>query len=290
MPRLPALHLVIVLSCYACAFEEESLGEEDDSSTWRDVDVAALPLVEKRTIYGFVRDTAGKAVQGVRVQAFDDDDPAADSSMGVTYTDATGFYEIHYAGGHWDPCPHEITCWRPDIYVAVSVRRWKLELELPYTFYTGPEWDGALPLCRSFKYGWQRVANSREFSDWRLDTPLRVDLVMAPKQDVWDDESDRPECVTGDSFCYSFSALHNSCFAEIPKQLACADGWEYSLPTSLCVGFWDYYSVNPFSRCYGVPLQWLGECKPGGSLPPLEGNGEPTPCAPGIPAHTAGCP
>lgn len=81
--------------------------------------------VTLRTIYGYVRDNRGQPVSNVRVTAFDAD-VGNDQFMGRVMTDSRGYYEIHYNGGHWDDCPHEWDCWRPDIFVTVSVRRWKI--------------------------------------------------------------------------------------------------------------------------------------------------------------------
>lgn len=75
-----------------------------------------------RTITGKVthQDT-GAPVAGARVRAWDSDlNP--DDLMGTTFTNANGNYTITYAGGHWDPCPHRWTCWRPDIYMTVAMQ------------------------------------------------------------------------------------------------------------------------------------------------------------------------
>ena len=104
----------------------------------------------KRTVYGYVKDTNRRPVSGVRVTAFhsDADD---DDRMGRVLTNSNGYYEIHYDGGHWDPCPHSWNCWRPDIYVAVSGRKWKNR---------GPLYSGK-PMCSDLYYGYERAAQSR---------------------------------------------------------------------------------------------------------------------------------
>ena len=73
-----------------------------------------------RTIYGKVADQNGAPLQGLRVQAWDDDWPDGNDFMGEAITDGNGNYSISYEGGHWDPAPHQITTWRPDIFIAVQ--------------------------------------------------------------------------------------------------------------------------------------------------------------------------
>lgn len=74
----------------------------------------------KRTIRGRITDRAGRAVSGLRVDAYDSD-TGADDFMGRAVTNYRGDYQMTFAGGHWDPFPHRITRWRPDIYVKVYV-------------------------------------------------------------------------------------------------------------------------------------------------------------------------
>lgn len=69
----------------------------------------------------------GSPVEGARIRAWDSDFANPDDFMGRAYTDANGNYVINYAGGHWDPAPHRITTWRPDIYIHVAIQsnnRW----------------------------------------------------------------------------------------------------------------------------------------------------------------------
>ena len=74
-----------------------------------------------RTVHGKIADKQGKPAKGLKVEAWDDDWPGSDQRMGWATTDAKGWYELQYCGGHWDPAPHSITTWRPDIYITVSI-------------------------------------------------------------------------------------------------------------------------------------------------------------------------
>src|SRR6266481_2318508 len=66
-----------------------------------------------RTVKGVIKDRNGNPAPGLRVKALDYDWSSSDDEMGTATTDANGYYEIHYAGGHWDPAPHWWTAWRP---------------------------------------------------------------------------------------------------------------------------------------------------------------------------------
>jgi hypothetical protein len=86
--------------------------------------LTALPpqASANRTIFGQIKDSSGAPVAGLTVKAWDDDvDFGAkkdDDFMGQATTDAQGNYKIEYREGPWDPAPHNITTWRPDIYVV----------------------------------------------------------------------------------------------------------------------------------------------------------------------------
>jgi hypothetical protein len=74
-----------------------------------------------RSVFGYITDKNDNPAAGVRVKAFDNDTwPNPDDLMGITMTNSNGYYEIHYAGGHWDSAPHWWTIWRPDIFIRVS--------------------------------------------------------------------------------------------------------------------------------------------------------------------------
>lgn len=75
----------------------------------------------KRTVSGYITDKNGNPAANVRVKAIDDDLwPNPDDLMGTAITNSSGYYEIHYEGGHWDNAPHWWTIWRPDIFIRVS--------------------------------------------------------------------------------------------------------------------------------------------------------------------------
>ena len=76
-----------------------------------------------RTVRGRITDSnTGSPVSGALVDAYDSDTwPDEDDHMGCGYTNNNGEYAIQYASGHWDPAPHNITSWRPDIYIKVRM-------------------------------------------------------------------------------------------------------------------------------------------------------------------------
>lgn len=120
--------------------------------------VAAQTADAKRIIQGQIKDDSGKPVKGLLVKAWDSDGATSgDDFMGQAYTDANGRYRISYRGGHWDPYPHNITKWRPDIYVKVLVYA-----------------DGH----------WIRTAKSRVYSDHKLRDDLTINLGVASNKDV----------------------------------------------------------------------------------------------------------
>lgn len=158
-----------------------------------------------------MKDRLDRPAEGVRVTAFDSD-IFDDEQMGRAMTDSKGYYEIQYRGGHWDSCPHEWNCWRPDIYVTLSVRRWKVD-GWRYEHYNN------LPSCLDVKYGWERLGQSREYSDWRLKYALRIDLdlsdmisprVPVSERETGDRMSDKPKCIES-PVCYNFPEVKTYC-------------------------------------------------------------------------------
>ena len=73
----------------------------------------------KGPIYGTVKFANGKAAAGVRVRAFDRDSASKNDFINETRTDANGNYKIRIQGKHWDPAPHNVTTWRPDVFITV---------------------------------------------------------------------------------------------------------------------------------------------------------------------------
>ncbi len=106
-----------------------------------------------RKVYGRITDQNDAGVQGLRVQAWDDDWPDDNDLMGEAITSANGDYVINYEGGHWDPAPHNITTWRPDIFIAVQVKE-----------ATG---------------NWAHLAKSGVHTNHKLADDLRIDLAVS---------------------------------------------------------------------------------------------------------------
>lgn len=80
-----------------------------------------MPRLAKGKTYGRITDQNNKGLGGLKVELWDDDSPDADDRMGVTYTDANGNYQFRYPGG-WDLRVPGSKGFRPDIYVAVSIK------------------------------------------------------------------------------------------------------------------------------------------------------------------------
>lgn len=103
-----------------------------------------------RKIYGTLKDQTRRPLRGLRVQAWDNDEPDGDDIMGQAVTDTAGKYEISYRAGHWDVAPHWYTKWRPDIYIKAHIR--------------------------NSSGNWVQVEQSRVYKDHRLSENLRVNL------------------------------------------------------------------------------------------------------------------
>jgi hypothetical protein len=80
-----------------------------------------MPELAKGKTYGKVIDQHHNAVQGLKVELWDDDSPDPDDRMGVTYTDAHGGYEFRYPGG-WDLRVPGSDSFRPDMYLTVGIK------------------------------------------------------------------------------------------------------------------------------------------------------------------------
>lgn len=117
-----------------------------------------------------IRDTiaGGRPVQGLRVQAWDDDYPDSDDFMGEAVTDANGYYEIGYSSAHWDPSiSPRATTWRPDIYVTVAIKN------------AGNQWV--------------QMKKSSVHSDHKLEDDLQIDLDVEIKPPIAKTTTFQPE-------------------------------------------------------------------------------------------------
>jgi hypothetical protein len=80
----------------------------------------------KRTVKGTITYSDGRPAPGFEVVALDSD-TGNDDFMGRATTDSKGRYSIGpYKAKHWDKAPHNVTTWRPDIYIKVygPVKNW----------------------------------------------------------------------------------------------------------------------------------------------------------------------
>lgn len=109
-----------------------------------------------RMIHGRIADQDGRPIGNAKIEAWDSDWPDEDDRMGVVYTEADGSYELQYGGGHWDPAPHNITTWRPDIYVTASLQNNNGE--------------------------WVKSAKSKIYEDHKLAQDLKIDLTIPISQ------------------------------------------------------------------------------------------------------------
>ena len=81
--------------------------------------LSSSPAFAKRTVRGTITDITGKPVKGVLVKAWDRDSGSKKDFMGKARTNSKGRYAISYKSGHWDKAPHNVTTWRPDIFIEV---------------------------------------------------------------------------------------------------------------------------------------------------------------------------
>src|SRR3989338_2607004 len=79
-------------------------------------------MAGQRQVDGIVKDQNGRPLQGYRMRAYDEDWIDDNDHIGDALTNANGYYLINYHGGHWDPAPHNITTWRPDIFVVAEAK------------------------------------------------------------------------------------------------------------------------------------------------------------------------
>ncbi len=86
----------------------------------------------KRTIHGKITDKNNKPLSSITIKAYDADSPDSDDYMGTTKTNKKGEYRLSYKGGHWDDAPHNITIWRPDIYIQIFENGRKIEQSKVY--------------------------------------------------------------------------------------------------------------------------------------------------------------
>jgi hypothetical protein len=76
---------------------------------------------QRRLIEGRLVHKNGTPARNLTVRAMDQDGLDKNDFMGETMTDNDGRYKIRYRSGHWDPAPHSITTWRPDIYIVAFI-------------------------------------------------------------------------------------------------------------------------------------------------------------------------
>jgi hypothetical protein len=92
----------------------------------------------------------GIPVQGLKVEAWDDDWPDGDDFMGKDITDVNGQYEISYVDGIWDQHVPGLPSWLPDIYISADIR--------------------------NSAGRWIRLGKSRVYKNQKLSEDLRIDL------------------------------------------------------------------------------------------------------------------
>jgi 5-hydroxyisourate hydrolase-like protein (transthyretin family) len=105
-------------------------------------------------IQGTIREHTGKPARGILVKAWDEDDLLGGKNdfLNQVITDSQGRYFMIYEGKHWDPAPHNVTKWRPDIFIKV--------------------------LRKVGRYGWVRVNRSKTHKDWKHANTLTINLSL----------------------------------------------------------------------------------------------------------------
>ncbi len=78
----------------------------------------------RRKIFGQITDitNAGRPIQGLRIEAWDDDWPDGDDFMGRAITNANGHYKISFSDGNWDSDHLGLFSRYPDIYLTVNIK------------------------------------------------------------------------------------------------------------------------------------------------------------------------
>jgi hypothetical protein len=89
-------------------------------------------------------------IEGLRVQAWDDDWPDGDDFLGEAVTNAEGVYTILYSDAVWNNQESGASDYYPDIYITVDIRNSKKK--------------------------WVRVGKSQVFKDHNLGTDLQINL------------------------------------------------------------------------------------------------------------------
>lgn len=67
-------------------------------------------------------------------------------------------------------------------------------------------------------------------------------------------------------YCYEFSVVHENCKVVYSRLWGCCDEREYRW-TRACFGWFDVYFTDKH-LCFSKPLEALGTCTEGGSIPP----------------------
>lgn len=66
-------------------------------------------------------------------------------------------------------------------------------------------------------------------------------------------------------YCYEFSVVHEKCTVAYSRLWGCCNGREYKW-SKVCFGWFDAYFFEKY-LCFSEPLESIGECKEGASLP-----------------------
>ncbi len=123
----------------------------------------------KGPVYGTIKYSDGKPAAGVRVRAFDYDGMGEldkNDRVGEATTGPDGSYKILVEGKHWDPAPHNVTTWRPDVFITV---------------------------LRNVGGQWVRVGKSRTYDNKKHRDSLRIDLQIPADQWVTGTTAFQPE-------------------------------------------------------------------------------------------------
>ncbi|MFC1996744.1 hypothetical protein ACFLXI_03940 [Chloroflexota bacterium] len=114
----------------------------------------------KNKLFGQITDiaNAGIPVQGLKIEAWDDDWPDSDDYMGRAITNQNGQYKIYFTDRDWDSDLLGLVSRFPDIYITVDIKNA----------------DGK----------WVRLGKSGVFKDQPLNKDLQIDLGVKIEKEI----------------------------------------------------------------------------------------------------------
>lgn len=161
-------------------------------------------------------------LDGLRVQAWDDDWPDGDDFMGEAITNAKGMFAIQYADAAWDLPAGGTNSAFPDIYITVDIRNSKKK--------------------------WVRLGKSQVFKDHNLSNDLQIDLGVSIEDPVSARTNFQAQ-VHGFHFINRFDIDPSAFGINVNK-------WAMGFCGGMCAGaLWRYQNNQPVPPGNSIPVQ-----------------------------------